>query len=99
MTTLQRHMTAEEITQRGWVDADGNINERFKTVEQGASTSTWAATAPTLAGRGGRYLENCAEAQVLDEMSADFTGVMHYAVDPELADRLWDVSEELLSTT
>ena len=96
MTTLQRHMSAEEITQRGWVDADGNINERFKTVEQGASTSVWAATAPELAGRGGRYLEDCSEAKVLQEMSADFTGVMNYAVDRALADKLWAVSEEML---
>lgn len=96
MTTLQRHMTAEEITQRGWVDAEGNINERFKTAEQGASTSTWAATSASLAGRGGRYLEDCSEAKVLAEMSADFTGVMNYAVDAELADRLWRVTEEMI---
>ena len=96
MTTLQRHMTKEEITQRGWVDEQGNINERFKTTEQGASTSVWAATAPTLAGRGGRYLEDCSEAQVLEKMSADFTGVMNYAVDPALADKLWSLSTDLI---
>jgi NAD(P)-dependent dehydrogenase (short-subunit alcohol dehydrogenase family) len=44
MTSLQRHMSDEDIQSRGWVDKDGNINERFKTPEQGASTSTWAAT-------------------------------------------------------
>ena len=96
MTTLQRHMTAEEITQRGWVDEQGNINERFKTTEQGASTSVWAATAPALAGRGGRYLEDCSEAQVLEKISADFTGVMNYAVDPALADKLWALSMDLI---
>lgn len=96
MTTLQRHMTAEEITQRGWVDEQGNINERFKTTEQGASTSVWAATAPALTGRGGRYLEDCSEAQVLEKISADFTGVMNYAVDPALADKLWALSMDLI---
>ena len=96
MTTLQRHMTAEEITQRGWVDEQGNINERFKTTEQGASTSVWAATAPALAGRGGRYLEDCSEAQVLEKISADVTGVMNYAVDPALADKLWALSMDLI---
>lgn len=96
MTNLQRHMTAEEIQARGWVDEHGNVNELFKTVEQGASTSAWAATSPDLRGRGGRYLEDCGEATVLTEPSADFTGVMQYAVDHETADRLWSVSLRML---
>jgi NAD(P)-dependent dehydrogenase (short-subunit alcohol dehydrogenase family) len=32
MTSLQRHMTTEDIQSRGWVDAEGNVNARFKTV-------------------------------------------------------------------
>lgn len=35
MTTLQRNMTEEDIRTRGWVDADENVNEQFKTAEQG----------------------------------------------------------------
>lgn len=97
MTTLQRHMTAEEITQRGWVDAEGNVNDRFKTTRQGASTSVWAATSASLTGKGGCYLEDCSAAKVLTEMSADFNGVMNYAVDPTLADQLWTVSEAMLN--
>lgn len=97
MTTLQRNMTEEDIQSRGWVDADGKVNERFKTTEQGASTSTWAATAPELAGHGGCYLEDCAEAKVLDAPSKDFTGVMHYALDPDSADQLWDYSLNILN--
>lgn len=92
MTSLQRHMDQSEIIARGWVDEEGNVNELFKTIEQGASTSCWAATAPELTGRGGRYLEDCAEAKVLDAPSADFTGVMSYAVDSEQADALWSLS-------
>lgn len=98
MTTLQRHMTTQEIQERGWVDAQGNVNERFKTVEQGASTSAWAATSSDLNGRGGRYLEDCSEATVLAEPSADFKGVMSYAVDPELAKQLWHTSEQMIAT-
>jgi ABC-type Fe3+/spermidine/putrescine transport system ATPase subunit len=33
----------------------------FLTPAQGAATSVWAATAPELEGRGGRYLEDCNE--------------------------------------
>lgn len=92
MTSLQRHMDRSEVIARGWMDEEGNINELFKTVPQGASTSCWAATAPALAGRGGRYLEDCSESKVITEVSADFTGVMAYAVDPDSADALWDLS-------
>ena len=97
MTSLQRHMSKEDIQSRGWVDEAGNINERFKTPEQGASTSTWAATSPYLTGKGGQYLEDCSEAQVHQSMPESRTGVMHYAVDPEVADRLWQVSLELIN--
>lgn len=97
MTTLQRHMSKEDINSRGWVDDEGNINERFKTVEQGASTSTWAATAPSLAGRGGRYLEDCKEATVHDQLPESRTGVMQYAVDKESADKLWELSLKMVN--
>jgi NAD(P)-dependent dehydrogenase (short-subunit alcohol dehydrogenase family) len=97
MTSLQRHMSNEDIQSRGWVDKDGNINERFKTPEQGASTSTWAATSPYLTGKGGQYLEDCSEAQIHNTMPEARTGVMHYAVDSDQADQLWQVSLELLA--
>lgn len=96
MTTLQRHMTDEDIQSRGWVDAEGNVNERFKTVEQGASTSVWAATSSYLTGRGGQYLHDCEEAIVHDEIPESRTGVMRYAVDLNNAERLWKLSEALL---
>lgn len=96
MTNLQRHMTAEDIQKRGWVDADGNVDARFKTVEQGAATSVWAATSPALTGRGGQYLADCGEVTIHDEVPADLTGVMRYAVDPVLAEKLWDVSLKML---
>lgn len=96
MTSLQRHMSDEEIQSRGWVDKNGNINERFKTPEQGASTSTWAATSAYLKGKGGQYLEDCSEAQIHQNMPEARTGVMHYAVDADQADQLWEVSLELL---
>jgi len=98
MTTLQRHMSGEDIESRGWVDSEGNVNERFKTVEQGASTSVWAATSPDLAGLGGRYLEDCAEAEVIEGTPEFPRGVMPYAVDPALADQLWALSEAMIAS-
>ena len=68
---------------------------QFKSVEQGAATSCFAATAPELAGRGGLYLEDCHVAAVDDSPEAP-EGVKSYALDPENAERLWSVSERLV---
>jgi NAD(P)-dependent dehydrogenase (short-subunit alcohol dehydrogenase family) len=96
-TPLQRHLAQEEMVEAGWLDADGNPDDRFKTPEQGASTSTWAATSPQLAGMGGVYCENCdiAKPTVPDSPTARIEGVDAHAIDPESAARLWAVSAEL----
>ena len=65
---------------------------QFKTVEPGAATSVFAATAPELEGRGGLYLEDCHVAAVNDAPDA-LDGVKSYAIDPALAERLWSLSE------
>ncbi|MFT6017175.1 MAG: NAD(P)-dependent dehydrogenase (short-subunit alcohol dehydrogenase family) [Patiriisocius sp.] len=98
MTTLQRHMSQDDIESRGWVDQQGNVNERFKTVEQGASTSVWAATSAELSGKGGCYLEDCAIADVAQARPEMPKGVMAYAVDPASADQLWQLSEKMIAS-
>jgi NAD(P)-dependent dehydrogenase (short-subunit alcohol dehydrogenase family) len=50
MTDLQRSLPRDEQVAMGWISADGVLNERFKTVEQGAATTVWAATSPQLHG-------------------------------------------------
>jgi NAD(P)-dependent dehydrogenase (short-subunit alcohol dehydrogenase family) len=96
-TPLQRHLTREEMIAAGWMDEEGNLAERFKTREQGASTATWAATSPALEGMGGVYCENCdiAEPTVPESPTARIEGVDPHAVDPDAAARLWTVSAEL----
>jgi hypothetical protein len=71
---------------------------RFKTIEQGAATSVLVATSPQLEGIGGRYFEDCNEARVLDPDAPSTTnsGVAAYALDPQNARRLWDVSLDML---
>ncbi|MFF8693906.1 SDR family NAD(P)-dependent oxidoreductase [Streptomyces sp. NPDC015144] len=71
----------------------------LKTVEQGAATSVLAAASPLLAGAGGRYYADCAQAEVLDRRGAPLQGVARYAVDPANARRLWELSTDLLATT
>ncbi|MEU7610267.1 SDR family NAD(P)-dependent oxidoreductase [Micromonospora sp. NPDC049204] len=71
--------------------------EMHKTPQQGAATSALLAASPLLDGVGGRYFEDCAEAPVVTERPADYTGVAAYAVDPANAQRLWDVAAELVA--
>lgn len=93
MTPLQRHLPREEMIAFGWMDETGKINDRFKSTEQGAATSVWAAIGDELEGVGGLYLENCNQALAWAP-ETPFEGVMPHALDPETADRLWAVSEE-----
>jgi retinol dehydrogenase 12 len=57
------------------------MTRRMLTVEQGARTSLYCATAPELAGQTGRFYDNCAEREP------------NPVATPELAGRLWDQSE------
>lgn len=93
LTPLQRHLAREEMIAFGWIDADGNIHERFKSPEQGASTSVWAALGRELDGVGGLYLENCAQARPAHP-DHPFGGVEDWALDPAAAERLWALSAQ-----
>ncbi|MEU8347965.1 SDR family NAD(P)-dependent oxidoreductase [Spirillospora sp. NPDC048832] len=94
ITGLQRDMTRQEQIDRGWVDEHGNvIGADFKTPSQGAATGLWAATSPLLNGRGGLYLEDCDVARIsTPEQPMDDEGVRAYAIAPDSAARLWDLS-------
>ncbi|CAN7243091.1 SDR family NAD(P)-dependent oxidoreductase [Arthrobacter sp. LjRoot14] len=71
--------------------------ERQKTPQQGAATTLYVATSPELEGIGGRYFEDVNEARIVDHRGPDYTGVASYALDPANAERLWDLSTELLA--
>jgi NAD(P)-dependent dehydrogenase (short-subunit alcohol dehydrogenase family) len=93
VTELGRYLTRED---REMLDASRPSGQplSFKSVEQGAATSVWAATAPELAGRGGLYLEDCHVAGPAQEGRDE--GYHPYALDPGQADRLWELSEALV---
>ena len=91
MTELGRHLEPEDIQ----FLQSRNTGMQFKSVEAGAATSVFAATAPELEGRGGLYLEDCHVAAVNDAPNA-LDGVKAYAIDPENAERLWNVSQQLV---
>lgn len=102
-TPLQRHLPQEEMVALGWLDASGEPSELarqgFKTPEQGASTTLWAATSSKLEGKPGVYCEDCDIAAPTDAASpyARYRGVNPHASDDSAAERLWALSEELLA--
>ncbi|MGZ0149928.1 SDR family NAD(P)-dependent oxidoreductase [Kribbella sp. WER1] len=85
-TALQRHVSAE--VQQDW------DQYRWKTAEQGAATSVLLAASPLVQGVTGRYFEDNNEA--LPNVAGENTGVAAYALDPESATRLWELSEKLV---
>jgi hypothetical protein len=94
--------------QFGIANEDGetvlNPARQIKSLEQGASTTVWAATSPRLGGKGGLYLENNniaprnAEIQSADPLGVHargFAGVKDYALDLDAANKFWSLSEKL----
>jgi NAD(P)-dependent dehydrogenase (short-subunit alcohol dehydrogenase family) len=74
-----------------------------KTPQQGASTSVFGATSPLLAGIGGVYLKDNDVSPLGTPTPINFgtdqdipSTVVPHAVDPESAQRLWELSERLL---
>ena len=67
----------------------------FKTPEQGAQTTIWAATSPALTARnaGGRFLRECAVAEGEATRASDLLGLGYR--DDALAAGLWREAERL----
>ena len=70
--------------------------EKRKNPAQGAATSVLLAASPLLQGVGGRYFEDCNEAEVVSEPVMFGGGVNPWALDPGNAARLWEVAFESL---
>jgi NAD(P)-dependent dehydrogenase (short-subunit alcohol dehydrogenase family) len=92
-TNLQRYVTDDELDRAR--KAAGGDGPRWKTPQQGAATSILVAVSPLLEGVGGRYFEDCDEAE--PHRPGTRHGVASYALDPDAAARLWKVSTETLA--
>ena len=100
LTNLGRHMNIEILKRHDMVDEDGNFKSKFKfkTVEQGASTTVWAAVAQEFENVGGVYLEDCAIAEVIKTKEENMMkGCLSYALNSENARKLWEISEKMIS--
>jgi len=93
-TELGRHLTDETLGVLIERQKAGSGPISWKTVEQGAATTVWAATAPELDGEGGLYLEDCHIAEAVEDPNVS-GGVRSYAIDGARADALWELSERL----
>jgi NAD(P)-dependent dehydrogenase (short-subunit alcohol dehydrogenase family) len=92
-TALARHMGPDDLANFG-KETDLALPP-VKTIEQGAATSVLLAASPEVEGVTGRYYEDCAEAPVVQEREGHTGGVAPYVLDPDNADRLWQISEQL----
>jgi len=97
-TGLQRNFSATQRASLEAAEAAGLF--KYKTVEQGVATSLVAAVAPEFADTGGHYLDDCREAYTVPN-DADLAqhphGVKEWALDTEIAKRLWQVSVALVT--
>lgn len=94
-TELGRHLSREDYAMLAQQSSPAGGNFAFKSLQHGAATQVWAATSPLFAAQGGLYLENCA----IGEPNAEGLGEGGYrpwARDPEAAERLWTLSEQMV---
>jgi NAD(P)-dependent dehydrogenase (short-subunit alcohol dehydrogenase family) len=90
-TSLARYMERGDVKALAQFEPADPMQERidirhdFTMPEQGAATQVWAAVAEELADTGSVYLVDCA---IRDEVAP-------YAVDPDRAVALWELSERL----
>ena len=84
-TNLQRHWNPAVL-------ADMKRRYPTKTVEQGAATSVYVATRAELGLGTPAYYEDCQPAMVVAAIESGVHGVLPHALDPVVAERLWQMS-------
>lgn len=90
-TNLSRHLATPPES----FDPAGATGVSVKTVEQGAATSVLLAASPLVEGVTGQYFEDCRIAP--EHTPGVRRGVAAYAMDPEKAARLWNLSLDLVN--
>ena len=97
-TELGREAPLELFQKMGFCDEEGNMKPEviasLKTIPQGAATTVWVATTPSLDNTGGVYCEDVNIAEINHEQTFS-AGVKQYSLDEADAKRLWTLSEEL----
>jgi NAD(P)-dependent dehydrogenase (short-subunit alcohol dehydrogenase family) len=107
-TTLNSTAGEEQLRAMGLIDESGrpiiDPSRGKKSPQQGAGTIVFAAASPLLAGIGGVYLKDN-DISPLDDEPKPFTvgpdvevpaDITSHSIDPRSAERLWELSEELI---
>ena len=99
-TELTRHLppgALEEMVEHINSERAGSAPAmELKSIPQGAATSVWAGVRASAEEVGGAYCEDCHVGEIIDNDDVMAGGVRPYALDPERAAALWDLSEKLL---
>jgi len=93
-TGLTSHVDPDAAVPQSF-DAAGSTGVSVKDIPQGAATSVLLAASPLVAGVTGKYFEDGQEAGPF--APGVRRGVAAYALDPEKAARLWQLSLDLLA--
>lgn len=100
-TPLQRHMSLEDMVALGWKNPDGSVPEAveamFKSPAAGGATALWCSLSPQLADMGGVFCEDCDISMAGDENSNRYQHARDWICDPEKADRLWSMTEDMIA--
>lgn len=106
-TKLNSSVGEDQLRATGLMDDNGqpvvDLERGIKNAQQGAATTVFAAASPMLEGIGGVYLRDN-DVSELDEDPQPLAGaekappadVVPHAIDPRSAQRLWELSEELI---
>lgn len=97
-TLLNRDASAQQKEYLAKAEAAGVF--KWKTLGQGAATTLTAAVDPRFARTGGHYLDACQEMPTVPnhtELLESPRGVKEWALDPEIAQRLWRLSSEMIA--
>jgi NAD(P)-dependent dehydrogenase (short-subunit alcohol dehydrogenase family) len=94
-TNLSRHIGDVSSSPPSFDPTSTDVS--WKNTEQGAATSVLLAASPLVEGVTGRYFEDCNEAG--PHQPGIRRGVADYAIDPNKASQLWQISLDCLAST
>lgn len=92
-TSIGRHLPEDQL--QAIVQSD-LLEKVWKSVEQGAATTIWAAVGREWEGRGGKYLADCSETTLSDFPYDPSAKHVKHTYSPEDETRLWKDSLEMV---
>jgi NAD(P)-dependent dehydrogenase (short-subunit alcohol dehydrogenase family) len=97
MAAFAKQRSSDAAAAGGSAGGDPLAGMQFKSIEAGAATQVWAATAPELVDHNGAYLADCGLGVLGANPGAN--GFLPYLLDDDHAAALWQLSEQLVGTT